>query len=303
MMEFKEIGDDQIRVVSEYRSRKPFYRSRFFAALLAVAAVIAFTLLFFLYNRNSDNASEIYPVAQPCCTKTIVHKCEELQSHTVIADTTINDVSLRVYTPHNATMSLHIGLPDKEDTDIIYAAQAADVRADNGGIVGAFVLNGEPRAWGVAKEGFCAAIDGEITIGTARSTHLFEQAIEQGGYFFRQYALVNDGTLVENEPKGKSIRKALCNKDGSFFMVESTTRESFHDFAQALVDAGIENAIYLVGGAASHGWAVNEHGETLEWGDEHQGTRTQQKNRNYIVWKKNNVYTIEQMKKLRAEAQ
>ncbi len=38
---------------------------------------------------------------------------------------------------------------DKEDKSVVYVAQAADVRADNGEIVGAFVLKGEPRAWGL----------------------------------------------------------------------------------------------------------------------------------------------------------
>ena len=37
---------------------------------------------------------------------------------------------------------------DKEDKSVVYVAQAADVCADNG-IVGAFVLKGEPRAWGL----------------------------------------------------------------------------------------------------------------------------------------------------------
>ena len=36
------------------------------------------------------------------------------------------------------------------------------------------------------------------------------------------------------------------------FMVETTTRESFHDFAQALVDLGADNAIYIVGSSAYH---------------------------------------------------
>ena len=32
---------------------------------------------------------------------------------------------------------------------------------------------------------------------------------EKGGYFFRQYPLVDNGVLVDNEPKGKAIRKAI----------------------------------------------------------------------------------------------
>ncbi len=63
-------------------------------------------------------------------------------------------------------MSLHIGRIDKTDTSIVYVAQAADVRADNGGIVGAFVLNGEPIAWGLSKKGFCASINGKVTVGS-----------------------------------------------------------------------------------------------------------------------------------------
>ena len=66
-------------------------------------------------------------------------------------------------------------------------------------------------------------------------------------YFFRQYPLVDNGVLVENAPKGKSIRKALCDRDGEIMVVMSQTPESFHDFAQALVDLQVDNAIYLVG--------------------------------------------------------
>lgn len=98
----------------------------------------------------------------------------------------LNDVPLYVYVPHNAQMSLSIGLPDKQDTSIIFVAQAADIRQDNGQIVGAFVLAGEPQAWNKpdAKTGYCAVIDGEITIGVAEDSPLFERAIERDGYFF-----------------------------------------------------------------------------------------------------------------------
>ena len=67
--------------------------------------------------------------------------------YTEIRDTMINDIPIRMYIPHHAEMSLQIGRMNRQDTTIVYAAQAADVRADNGGIVGAFVLKGEPKAW------------------------------------------------------------------------------------------------------------------------------------------------------------
>ena len=176
---------------------------------------------------------------------------------------------------------------DYSDTTVVYAAQAADVRADNGGIVGAFVLKGEPLAWGLSKKGYCASINGVVSVGVAGNSPLFEQATEQGGYFFRQYPLVSDGVIVENEPKGKSIRRGICDRRGEIFMVETGSAESFHDFSQALVDLGVDQAVYLVGSSA-YGWAVNESGDVYEFGDRNYygGRRKQPKNTSYIVWRR-----------------
>jgi hypothetical protein len=176
---------------------------------------------------------------------------------------------------------------NRADTCVIYAAQAADIRADNGDIIGAFVLDGKPLAWGLSKKGYCASINGKVTIGVAENSPLFEQATEESGYFFRQYPLVKDGKIVENEPKGKSIRRAICDRIGEIFMVETGTKESFHDFAQALVDLGVDQAIYLVGSSA-YGWAIDETGATHEFGNDAYYTRNirMPKNTSYIVWRK-----------------
>ena len=176
---------------------------------------------------------------------------------------------------------------NQNDTTVIYAAQAADVRADNGGIVGAFVLKGEPKAWGLSKKGYCASINGQVTIGVADNSPLFEQATEEGGYFFRQYPLVSNGEIVENELKGKSIRRGICERQGEIFMVETGTTESFHDFSQALVDLHVNQAVYLVGSSA-YGWAVDKAGIIHEFGDDnyYTGRRKMPKNTSYIVWRR-----------------
>ena len=207
------------------------------------------------------------------------------QSYTEKIDTTINDIPLTIYIPHNATAELYLKTPDISDTDIIFCAQAADIRKDNKKIVGAFVLKGEPLAWGLSKKGYCGIIDGKITVGVADNSPLFEEATEKGGYFFRQYPLVNNGTLVENEPKNKSIRKALCDRNGEIFIAVSNTPESFHDFAQALVDLGVDNAIYLVGGEYAKGWHRNQQGEFTDFS---KGRRDRYRYENYIIWKKSN---------------
>ena len=169
-------------------------------------------------------------------------------------------------------------------------AQAADVRADNGEIVGAFVLKGEPLAWGLSKKGYCASINGKITIGVAESTPLFEEATENEGYFFRQYPLVGNRKVIENKPKGKSIRRAICDRSGEIFMVESKTPESFHDFAQSLVDLGVDNAVYIVGSTA-YGWAIDERGVKQEFGVKDKYMRIRNgilPKYSFIIWRKKN---------------
>ena len=176
-----------------------------------------------------------------------------------------------------------LGAPDRKDKSIILAAQAADIRKDNRKILGAFVLKDEPLAWGLSKKGFCAIIKDKVTVGVSENSPLFEEATEKKGYFFRQFPLVDNGALVENEQKDKTMRKALCSRAGQLFMAVSETDESMHDFAQALVDLDVENAIYLVGSHSSFGWYIDEVGEkTLFAPDVHRGTY---KNENYIVWK------------------
>lgn len=298
MKELKDIRDDQIRIIGVDGERKPLRRNLWIIVIpiLCVAAVVALVM-----SNSADESLEelsahepalfepvVEPEPEPVSREWIGRDVDSLQTgFTEIRDTLINDIPIRIFIPHNAEMSLHIGRMDKEDKSVIYAAQAADVRADNGGIVGAFVLKGEPRAWGLSKRGFCASINGVVTVGVAENSHLFEQATEEGGYFFRQYPLVGDGQLIENEPKGKSIRRAICDRQGEIFMVETGTIESFHDFAQALVDLGVDQAVYLVGSSA-YGWAVDESGTVHEFGEDnyYTGRRRMPKNTSYIVWRR-----------------
>ncbi|MCQ2346957.1 MAG: hypothetical protein MJZ92_03410 [Paludibacteraceae bacterium] len=202
---------------------------------------------------------------------------------TVIKDTMVNDISLRIYAPLNATPRLEIGygvLKDREHNILLF--QAADIRADNKKIVGAFVLRGQPLSWGLSKKGYCAIIDNQITVGTADNSSLFEEATEKEGYFFRQYSLVDNGQLVESELKAKSIRRALCELEGKIVVVGTQTQESMHDFAQALVDIGTTNAIYLVGSTAI-GWSMDTEGNGTKMG---LWDARAYKNISFIVWSK-----------------
>ena len=295
MKEFKDIRDDQIRIIGEEENKSTLPRKLWFIVASVFVVLLVVGVIFFVVSREEEQTELPEPVlfepereAEPTPHKLLGHQPDSLAvGYTEIRDTLINDIPIKIFIPHNAEMSLHIGRMDKSDNSIIYAAQAADVRADNGGIVGAFVLRGEPKSWGLSKKGYCASINGKVTIGVAENTSLFEEATMNGGYFFRQYPLVKDGQVIDNEPKGKAIRRAICDRQGEIFMVETGSIESFHDFAQALADLGVDQAVYLVGSLA-YGWAVDEAGAIYEFGEDnyHTGRRRMPKNTSYIVWRR-----------------
>lgn len=290
MKEINEIRDDEIRVIGEEKPPKP---QGWKWLLLLLAGIIVGIIIWQVWPSEPTSPVEEpeQGVFEPTIeveetkTKTPLAKAEETGKGFIeIADTTINDIPMRLYLPHSVSMSLHVGNIDRNDQSIIFAAQAADIRADNGGIVGAFVLEGEPKAWGLSKKGYCAIINDTVTVGVADNSPLFEEATEKGGYFFRQFPLVDKGNLVENELKGKAVRRALCDRAGEIFSVETLSIESFHDFAQALVDLGVDNAIYLVG-ANAYGWATDADGQRHEFGDPNPKVSKKWRNINYLVMK------------------
>lgn len=207
---------------------------------------------------------------------------QDQNTYTEVREETINDVPMFIYIPNYREVELVLGRPKINDSTIIFAVQAADIAADMKTLVGDFVIKGKQLAKSKSKRGFCAIIGNEITIGLGVSTPLLQESIDKGGDFFRQYSLVSEGKIVEVVPKGKSIRRALGKLKGRDVIIESRSRESFHDFSQALIDIGIEDAIYLVGGNA-FGWYLDKNGEIHTFGSSSQDNMD---TGNYLIFKR-----------------
>ena len=304
MIEIDDIRDDEFRVLGRPRNDIPSsgdynsHRRNYAVGVVSAIIVIAIGILAIVFwpTRIPDKPeigvfetppSSIQPSYEiPQKPLPLGKKTES--SFTERIDTVINDIPLSLYLPHNSVPELMVGRPDKNDKDIVLIAQAADIRGDNYKILGAFVLKGKPLAWGLSKKGYCAIIDGEITVGTSDNSPLFEKATETGGYFFRQFPLVNNGVLEENEQRNKSIRKALCSRNGQVFIAVTETKESFHDFSQSLIDLGVENAIYLVGSSSAFGWYIDSNNEQTLFGEDIH----KYKNENYILWRKSNSEVV-----------
>lgn len=257
---------------------------RWWYVLIAAIAVLAGCLLCMMMGRSEPAAEESVPDAPEsyetvALDSTVVETGS--QAYCEVKVDSVNDINLRIVTPVGCLPELHLGNVPESGGGYMMVVQAADVRGDNGEISGAYVCQGELKAKGRAKLGFCAIIGNEITLGRQTETPLFERAIEENGYFFRQYSLVNEGKMIDIKPKGKALRRALCYYEGKIVIIESMERESYHDFSQALADLGVEEALALVGGDALFSY-VDENGEIQTEGacDD-----KRYKNVNFIVWK------------------
>ena len=284
---YGDINDDEIRIISSGGVKNDKKKSRLLPAILwIVASLLLITVLvivFFSSGEVEEDKINREVSEQPSIRITTVENTNDVRTHTytIKTDTIVNGVGLSVLTPNNAIPVLEIGNECLTDSTIVLIAQAADVRGDNGGIVGSFIVNGELVSKGEAKAGFCSIINGDVTVGVADATPMFEQALISNGYFFRQYPLVVGGQVVENKPKGKSARKALVELDGKISVIVSHERLTFHDFSKALTDVGVSNAIYLVGGD-TYGRYSDARGASFTFGREWDKDID---NVNYIVWR------------------
>ena len=280
-----DINDNEIRVIgsSKHEPEGPNPKRRWWLWILLAVLLMAVIYIFLALSRRAYSPV-VYYSEEPIADSSQIVSYQVLadtKAYTIVSHDSINDIALRIYTPIGGHVELLAGqLPDN-DNSIILAAQAADYRADNGQISGAFVYKGELLSRGHPKYGFCAIIGDTLTMGMSKETFLFERAVEQEGYFFRQFSLVHDGKFGEIVPKGKAIRRALCYYKESIAIIETVDYESLHDFSQALIDMGVQESIALVGSIVLPLY-VDEDGNRITNEIEHQ----EEAQESYIVWKK-----------------
>lgn len=265
MTRMRDINDDEIRVIGGDGEGGGKKRIALWVCL-AIGIVMAGIAIWMLYQKH--RAGAMLPMPANIAVEAVDVDVDVwldntdaiLPSATVVRDTLVDGIHLQIYTPYNATPELHVGQLSSKDTDIVLATMAADYRRDNGKIVGAFVLAGEPLSWGLSKKGYCAIIDGRVTLGMADNSPLFEQATEQGGYFFRQYPSVVNGVAMENRPENVAFRRALCNLNGKLCVIGCSDRVLMNDFSQTLAHLGVRDAVFLVG-ATADGWYRDVEGK------------------------------------------
>lgn len=219
-------------------------------------------------KHDADLKQDIISIASPTTDKNISNLNKDISqdNYCNVRKTVVNDVPIRIFDPGNAVPKLYIGKLETIDYHAVLVCQAADVREDGNGMVGSCINNGKIISKGLSQIGYVAIINGNTRIGADLNSPYFEEAIQCNGAFFRQFALVKDGLMIDNNLKNKRIHRAICEWNGKIIVVQSECKESFHDFSQALIDYGVNNAVSLVGGDAAHGFCRNDSDEYEEWG-------------------------------------
>ena len=289
----ENISEDDFRVLGQpekkrFNKKKVIIALFTFIALLFCVAIIMLSLQKPTVKPVSEQLDEFLDKQSDDLKLSYAEKLD------IKIDDTIDELNLTLYVPRNAIPALTIGTPDTFLTkEAVLAFRAANLHPDSS-LVDCFVCDGvvlQPdTVLPPVHKGFCAIIDNVITIGTAESTPLFEKAVETKGSFFRQHSLVADGKATANMKgevyKTKTFRRALCQRGDKVFAV-ACEDISMHGLAQVLVNLGVDNAIYLIGGhnqKTFNGWWRDKKDdiELFRKTDEY----IKYKLENYIVWKK-----------------
>ena len=265
-------GDDQRR-----RNRLIAWVSLAIVALLGLAMIV-----FWPESGDSDDVEGVFESRSEAEAFAYLDTLTVETPCAVKIDTLVSGHLLNLFVPHRARARLVVGDLDEKDRQAVMVFQAADIRADNHEILGEFVLAGEQLATGISKKGYCAIIDGKVSVGVGESTPLLAETMAEGGYFFRQYALVEGGEPVMNKPRNSTVRKALCDMNGQVFVAVSAEKLTLDEFASVLADLGVNHAIYLIGSDFAYGWSVDQDGCREEFGFE--DLRPEYRKQSYILW-------------------
>lgn len=277
-----DIDDNEIRIVSRGRIRDGISQTRKRWGWIIIIASIIALVIGTLIAVNHDSVDNIASSQTGSLTESVITDAKSQgRGYGVAKDTVINDIGLTLITPVNCTPDLVVGASAMNGNTDAVVCQGPDLRADNGGIVGMCVVDGSLLSRGESKSGYCAIVDGRIILGISQSAPVLEQVLETGGSFFRQYPLVAGNQVVQNKPKGKSIRKALALIGGRHIVIVSKERISFGQFSESLCELGVDTAIYLVGSDAP-GYYRTEDGHK-EYMGRHGGREIE--NMVFLVWR------------------
>ena len=94
---------------------------------------------------------------------------------------------------------------------------------------------------------------------------VLDSAVEHGGMAFTQHWVIQNGEIFEHkiQPMDRVEHfRSICQKGGRFYVIANREEMAYQDYLQALLDAGVEQALYMDMGAGwNHSYYRDEDGK------------------------------------------
>lgn len=169
------------------------------------------------------------------------------------------NLSLVFYMPHNCRVSFTNQRPDSNSNEIALSVACAFTSSNLKDVVGDYVCRGQLYSnKSDVETGFCLILKDTIIIDSLANSSIYKSmAQKQAGAYFQQMLLLKSGDTVECSIFRKqkpTFRRCLAIYNGRGVIIESVDRLTFENFANALKEIGIRDAIYLDMGTWSEGF-------------------------------------------------
>ena len=236
------------KVVAPALSWKRKWLKRIIALIAALCCMIAVAVGYYLWNYYYNIGVPVSVTPEQNIKKLqkpVKHEAAEV----VMTSDSILGVAMDFYAIHGLKASIEFEEPDTADTSVYLYCRSADHTPDEQ-YIGSLVVDGKELQSDQSRLGYMAMADGNMVIGISRSDKVKDYVIEHGGSFFRQFVLVSKGEIPTTRfsLRGKVERRAIGRKGDRLYFIATRHKETMWDFADALMEYGFIDVIYITGG-------------------------------------------------------
>lgn len=284
--EKKYISDDDVIIIGGsdwHPDKKPVNSRRWKFIAFALAGLLAALVMFFVGRHILHSREFVQSRTADDVITALTLPMKGESGITRLSDEAMG-VKLKIYKLDGLKAHFADTVPDYTDSTIYLITRSSDYKLvnDRKEIIGDFIVDGEIKEKSNWRAGFMAIVDGNAQIGVDRSQKIFNHVHEHAGSMFRQMALVSAGTRCDKQfvLKGKVTRCAYArNRSGEMFFIETVYPETLYGFADALIEYGFTDAIYITGGSQPNLFYRTEDGTA-------HGHYIDDKPHDFIVWTK-----------------
>ena len=280
------ISDDDVVIIGGsdwHPEKKPGNTRRWKIMAFALACMLALLVMFFVGRHILHSREFVQSRTADEIITALTRPMKGNAGVTALSDESMG-VKLRIYQLNGLKAHFADTVPDYTDSTIYLVTRSSDYKLvnDRKEIIGDFIVDGEVLGKSNWRAGFMAIVDGNAQIGVDRNLKIFNHVLENDGSMFRQLALVSAGTRCDKQfiLKGKVARCAYArNRSGELYFIETVNPETLYGFADALIEYGFTDAIYVTGGSQPNLFYRTEDGTA-------HGNYIDDKPHDFIVWTK-----------------